>query len=169
MKCDMNGVYPYVMRIGVWTIETDRINGFRDVDVLCKKKGNLKHPNKYHLHINSEKNAFGLCRSIFYLTDSLNQIVNDVILLQYHHNVLGKEVEFQVPSHGNRKNSSLLFYPSQKSTLSEMKKGLSSATPSTVYNRCISDNGGTLKATNPGQLPRSRQQLYQMKYEKVRQ
>ena len=116
-----------------------------------------------------KENTFGLCRSIFYLTVSVNQIVNDVILLQYHHNVLGKEeVEFQVPSHGNRKNSSLPFCPSQKSMLNEMKKGLSSATPSTVYNRCISDNGGALKATNPGQLPRSRQQLYQMKYEKVR-
>ena len=169
VKCDMNGVYPYVLRIGVWTIETDKINGLRDVDVLCKKKANLEHPNQYHFHINSKKNASGLCRSIFYLTDSVNQIVNNVILLQYHHNLLGKgEVEFQVPSHGNRKNGSQPFYPSQKSTLNEMKKGLSSATPSTVYNRCISDNGGALKATNPGQLPRSRQQLYQMKYEKVR-
>lgn len=154
MKCDMNGIYHYVLRIRVWTVVTDKINGFRDVDVLCKRKPDLKHPNQYHLHINSKRNASGLCRSIFCMTDSVDQIVNSVIPLQHHHTVLGKEeVEFQVPLHGNRKNSSLSFYPLQKSTLNEMK-GLSSATPSAVYNRCIAENGGALKATNPGQLPR---------------
>ena len=115
IKCDMNGVYKHTLRNGVWTIEMKETERSRDVNVLCKKKKELDNSNQYHLHINSNRNTAGLCRSIFFITDSSNQIVNDVFLLQYHHKVPGTEdVEFHVPSHGNRKDVCRPFYPRQK-------------------------------------------------------
>ena len=84
--------------------------------MFFSKKGGAESPQSV-----SKRNKAGLCRSIFFMTDSSDQIANDLILLEYHHNVVRKEkVEFKVPSYGNRKSKESPFYPQQKSVLNEM-------------------------------------------------
>ena len=81
VKCDMNGVYEHVLRIGMWTIQVS--DDSRDVEILSKKKLELQpNINQYHLRINSKRNKAGLCRSMFLLEDHHNKIVNSTCLLQ---------------------------------------------------------------------------------------
>ena len=45
-----------------------------------------------------------------------------------------------------------------------MKRELSSNSPSVAFKDVASEWGGVMGAQNPGQLPRSRQQLYDLKF-----
>ena len=62
IKSDMNGAYSHVLRIGTWTLDVDDDG---TVEILEKKKVPLKKESEVHIHINSKKSKFGLCRSIF--------------------------------------------------------------------------------------------------------
>ena len=45
-----------------------------------------------------------------------------------------------------------------------MKRELSDNSPSVAFKKVASESGGVMGAQNPGQLPRSRQQLYDLKF-----
>ena len=63
-----------------------------------------------------------------------------------------------------RKNGKKPFYPMQRSTMEAMKRELSSNSPSVAFKDVASEWGGVMGAQNPGQLPRSRQHLYDLKF-----
>ena len=64
----------------MWTVKVGVNN---HVEILEKKKVELASDNEFHVHIHSKKNKAGLCRSIFYLLDQDEKIVNSTCLLQY--------------------------------------------------------------------------------------
>ena len=80
VKSDMNGVYHITLRVATWTVQVGASN---HVDILEKKKVELASDNDFHVHVHSKKNKAGLCRSIFYLLDLDEKIVNSTCLLQY--------------------------------------------------------------------------------------
>lgn len=108
-------------------------------------------------------NEHGLCRSIIFLIEKSGTILHDACLLQYH---IAKEnceeVKFEVTTHGNGKYGKKPFCPT-KSTMEAIKEELSHSAPSVAFKKVTSDSGGALKAQNPGELPRSTQQIYDLK------
>ena len=56
------------------------------------------------------------------------------------------------------------FYPMQRSTMEAMKHELSKNSPPVAFKNVASESGGVMGAQNPGQLPRSRQELYDLKF-----
>lgn len=162
VKSDMNGVYCDTLHICTWTVEVSEEN---DVDILDKKKIDLVNENAYHIYINSMCNKAGLCRSIFLLRGRDGEIQNSVCLLQY---TIAREgfntVGFEVPSHGNSKGKGKPFYPSKKSTLQAIKDELSSNSAAVAFTNVSVSAGGFLNAKEPGDLPRSRKQLYDIKW-----
>lgn len=71
---------------------------------------------------------------------------------------------FDVAPHGNRKHGKKNpFYQTQKSTLGTMKAELSGHAPSVAFRKVSNASDGMLGAQPPGQLPRSREQLYDLK------
>ena len=162
VKSDMNGKYSYPLRTGTWTLN---IHDDESVEILWKKKVPLKNKGDIHIYINSKKNDAGLCRSIFFLMLASGDILSQTCLLQYH--IAGEdadEVQFEVAPHGNRKHGGKPFYPLQKSTMEAIKNALSSKSPAVAHRNVCDIVGGVLGAEQPGQLPRSRQQMYDLKH-----
>jgi len=162
MKSDMNGVFFHTLRICTWTVEVDQEN---EVQSLEKKKIPLTGQNMYHIYINSMRNEAGLCRSIFFLRDQNEEILNSLCLLQY---TIAKEVQctevvYDVPSHGNRKGKSKPYYPTKKSTIQAIKDELGSNSAAVAFRNVAVSAGGALGARDPGELPRSRKQVYDLK------
>ena len=162
IKSDMNGAYTHHLRTGIWTID---VSEDMEVQIVEKRKMELKMKSNFHMHINSRRNRFGLSRSIFFLSNHDGDILHNTCLLQYH---IDKEncgeVAFDVAPHGNRKKGEgKPFYPTQKSTMQAIKQELSMKPASRVFNMVSSSVGGILGARQPEQLPRSKQQLYDIK------
>lgn len=124
----------------------------------------LEVEGQFHIHINSKRNAFGLSRSIFFLSNHDGDILHNTCLLQYHiDKEKCNEVVFNVAPYGNRKNGDKPFYATQKSTIQAIKEELSVKPVSGVFKMVVSSAGGILRARQPEQLPRSKQQLYDTK------
>ena len=161
VKSDMNGVYHITLRVATWTVQVGASN---HVDILEKKKVELASDNDFHVHVHSKKNKAGLCRSIFYLLDLDEKIVNSTCLLQYSLTDRAcEEVNFHVPPHGNSKSGKTPFYPSKKSTMEAIKRELASCSASVALKNVSDSSGGVLGAREPGELPRSKKQLYDLK------
>ena len=161
VKSDMNGVFCDTLRICTWTVEVSDEN---DVETLEKKKIDLVSEKSYHVYINSMRNKAGLCRSIFLLRDREGEIHNSVCLLQYTIAREGcNEVVYEVPSHGNSKRKGKPFYPSTKSTLQAIKDELNSKSAAVAFRNVSVSAGGVLNAREPGDVPRSRKQVYDIK------
>jgi len=162
VKSDMNGTFPKVLRIGTWTLD---VGVEMDVEILAKKKIPLTCDSQMHIHINSKMNVHGLCRSLFFLSDKGGNILHNTCLLQYHlaNENDGEDLVFDVAPHGNRKHGKKPFYLTKKSTLDAMKAELSEHAPSVAFRKVSNASGGILGAQQPGQLPRSREQLYDLK------
>lgn len=157
----MNGAYTYPLRTCTWTLD---VSDDREIQILEKRKVELKMEGQIHLHINSKRNAFGLCRSIFFLSKREREILHNTCLLQYHIEKENcDEVVYDVAPHGNRKKDEKPFYPTQKSTMQAIKQELSVKPASGVFKSVSSSAGGILGARQPEQLPRSKQQLYDIK------
>ena len=164
VKSDMNGVYPVTLRVATWTVE---IIGNDHVEILEKKKLELASNNDFHVHVHSKKNKAGLCRSTFFLLDRDKGIVNGTCLLQYTLTAKDcEELHFDVPAHGNSKSGKKPFYPTQKSTTEAINKELASSSVSVAFKNVSASAGGVLAAREPGELPRSKQQLYDLKNKK---
>ena len=166
VKADMNGIYNKLLKISTWTISVDPVDA--TINILERKKVDIPNDalDHYHLSIHSKMNHVGLCRSIFLLLDKHGEVANRSCLLQYHiHSPLAQnKVEFDVLPHGNRKHGNQPFYPTQQSTLGEIKSALRDGSSSAVvYNNVSRSNGGIMAVSHPGQIPRSRQQVYQCK------
>lgn len=167
IKDDMNGAYTNLLRCCIWTVECQKVAEDLEFRVVAKKELQLTESNQYHLVINSKGNKAcpSLVRSIFVLKDSSNKIVNGVALLQYHIDTGEDEVDFQVSLHGNsRKGSKAPFYPTCKSTLLAMKQRVVNTAPAQVYKVLSDQAGGAIQARTPGALPRSRKQVYDLKF-----
>ena len=161
VKADMNGTYRRMLRCCTWTVEVD---GDNHVRTLKKEKCDLVGKS-YHIYTHSSQNDVGLCRSIFIMRGTKGDIVNSQCLLQYTINVEDcKEVEFSVPSHGNSKEKCKPFYPSKRSTLQAMKEELTSNSPAVALRNVSVRAGGVLGANNPGDIPRGKHQLYDLKH-----
>ena len=162
VKCDMNGVYEQVLRVGVWTVQVGEDP--EDVEIVAKKRIPLEPGRKqFHPRMNSKRNKAGLSRSIFLLEDHHGHIVNSTCLLQYHVDREGCDrVEFEVASHGNRKHGQRPFYPTKKSVMQKMQDRVQHQSSSAVYSNLVSEQGGAVGARQPSDLPRSRQQVYQL-------
>ena len=162
VKSDMNGIFPKVLRIGTWTLD---IGDESDVQIVAKKKIPLTCDSQMHIHINSKMNGHALCRSLFLLSDKGGSILHNTCLLQYHlaDENDSEDLVFDVAPHGNRKHGKKTFYPTQKSTLDAMKAELSENAPSVAFRKVSNASGGMFGAQQPGQLPRSREQLYDLK------
>jgi hypothetical protein len=161
VKSDMNGVFTIGLRAGIWTIE---LTTDQNVNILAKKKLQPLQKNQLYLRINSKKNVHGLSRSLFHLEDAAGQIVNSACLLQYqldNHDI--DSVEFEVSKHGNRKHGSSSYYPTQKSVLDRMKHELPVKGATSIYHEMLQTKGGAVKIRDPGEIPRGRQQVWQLK------
>lgn len=161
VKSDMNGVYSRTLRIATWIVEIDEN---KDVEVVAKKKLELVHNRQHHLYIHSTKNVAGFCRSIFLLRGHDGEVINGQCLLQY--TIVDKdcnEVNFEVAAHGNSKGDNKPYYPSKKSTIEAMKKYLATNSPSVAFSNALAAVGGMLGAREPGDLPRSKKQTYDLK------
>ena len=162
VKSDMNGKYSHPLRTRTWTLNID---DDESVEILCRKKIPLKNKGDIHININSKKNDASLCRSIFFLMGASEDIVRQTCLLQYH--ICRKDadqVRFEVAPHGNRKHGSKPFYPMQKSTMEAIKNELSSKSPAVAHRNVCDFAGGVFGAERRGQLPRLRQQMYDLKH-----
>ena len=62
------------------------------------------------------------------------------------------------------KNGKKPFYPMQRSTMEAMQRKLSNNSPSVAFKNIARESRGVMGGQNPGQLPRSRQQLYDLKF-----
>ena len=161
VKSDMNGVYPVTLRVATWTVEVAPTN---HVEILEKRKLELASNNDFHVHVHSKKNKAGLCRSIFFLLDKGQGIVNSTCLLQYALTDRDcEELHFDVPAHGNSKSGKKLFYPTQKNTMEAIKKELAPSSASVTLKNVSASAGGVLAARESGELPRSKNQLYDLK------
>ena len=162
IKRDMNGAYTHHLRTGVWTID---VSEDMEVQILEKRKMELKMKSNFHMHINSRRNKSGLCSLFYFLSNLGGDILHNTCLLQYHIDKENSdEVVFDVATHGNRKEGDCKpFYPTQKSTLQAIKQELSMKPASGVFKMVSNSVGGILGARQPEQLPRSKQQLYDIK------
>lgn len=164
IKDDMYGTYNKVLRCGAWTVQCDVVSDDHvTIEVIAKKRVELDGDNKYHNIIRSKGNKVcpDLRRSIFVLQDSKGEIVNGVALLQYHISSDAEEVDFKVQSHSNeKKNTSTHFYPTAKSTMEAIKVQLKEKPPSQTFKAVSGMAGGPAGAKSPGELPRSRKQIY---------
>ena len=88
--------------------------------------------------------------------------MNNVSLLRYRISS-GEDVNFEVKSHGTAKKDKP-FFPSEKSLLHTMKEKVTKEPSRTVYEDVQHKASGHTKADNIGQLPRSRQQVYNLTY-----
>ena len=133
VQSDLNGVFANCKEIKTFTIEIksdDKRNEI--VHVISKKKLELQE-GQMHLRVHRVENEFGLIRNIFYFVESNGNIFNDCIILQYFldRNICGNatEAKFKVASHGNSSSSNdgraNAFYPLKKSTISNIKQGIS--------------------------------------------
>ena len=105
-----------------------------------------------------------LFRSIFLLQGRDGEIQNSFCLLQYTIAREGcNEVVYEVPSYGNSKTKRKPFNPSKKSTLQAIKDELGSNSAAAAFRNESVSAGGVLNASEPGDLPRSRKQVYDMK------
>ena len=162
VKSDMNGKYPHPLRTGTWTLN---VSDDDSVEILFKKKVQLKNEGDVYIYLNSRKNDASLCRSIFFLMGAKGKILGQTCLLEYH--IACKDadkVQFEVAPHGNRKHGTKPFYPLQKSTMEAMKNELTLKSPAVVHRNICDVAGGVFGVEQPGQLPRSRQQLYDLKH-----
>ena len=168
VKSDMNGVYNGVLRCGVWTVEIDIANEEEvNVQIVAKKAMPLTSDKQFHLVLHSKKNKAGpsLARSIFLLKDKSSSIVKNMCIVQYHILDGSETAEFTVHAHGNATSSfSKAFFPSKKSTLEAIRKGIQKKTSGTsVYSSLIRNAGGADGARSVSDLPRSRHQIYNLK------
>lgn len=161
MKSDMNGVFSHTLRICTWTVEVDEENEVHSLE----KKIALTGQNMYHIYINSMRNKAGLCRSIFFLRGQDEEILNSICLLQYTiaKEVQSTEVVYDVPSHGNRKGKRKPYYPTEKNTIQAIKDELGCNSAAMAFRNVAVSAGGALGARDPGELPRSRKQVYDLK------
>ena len=167
IKDDMNGAYTKVLRCCIWTVYATTIDGDIEFKTLDKKSVKLENSDQYHLYIHSKgnKGCSELIRSIFWLKNAKGEIVNHTVVLQYHISSKKDKVDFQVPCHGNRRNATHRpFYPSSKTTLESIKGQVTKDPASQVYKSVMQKSGGPSKARTPGELPRSRKQVYDMQY-----
>lgn len=162
IKNDMNGSYPHVLRTSTWTVEVEDDHSMH-YQVISKKCEELKTKDQYHLKFNSKKNHAGLCRSLVLLLDDNGAVVNNVCLLQYHISTGEDVVDFDVKSHGASQKGKP-FFPCEKSLLNTMKERVIKEPSRTVYEDVKQKAGGPSKAASIGQLPRSRQQVYNLSY-----
>ena len=134
-----------------------------------KKKEPLTSDKQFHLVVHSKKNKAGpsLVCSIFLLKGKNGFINNNVCLVQYHilEGNASTEADFTVKAHGNANAScSKAFFPSSKSTLDAIRKGIQGKTSGTsVYSSLVKHAGGAGGARTASDLPRSRQQIYSVK------
>ena len=152
---------PVTLRVATWTVEVASTN---HVEILEKRKLELASNNEFHVHVHSKKNKAGLCRSIFFLLEKGQGIVNSTCLLQY--TLTDKDCEelhFDVPAHGNSKSGKKPFYATQKSTMEAIKKELATSSASVALKNVSASAGGVLATREPGELPRSKKQLYDLK------
>lgn len=159
IKNDINGSFPQVLRTGTWTVKLQD----ESCQLFSKKRENLATEGLYHLKFNSKRNLAGLCRSIVLLMDNNGAVVNNISLLQYHNSSGEDVVNFEVKSHGTAKKDKP-FFPSEKSVLHTMKEKVTKEPSRTVYEDVQHNAGGPIKADSIGQLPRSRQQVYNLTY-----
>ena len=162
VKSDMNGVFSHTLRICTWTVEVDQENKMHSLE---KKKIALTAQNMYHIHINSMRNKAGLCRSIFFRRGQDEEVLNSMCLLQYTiaKEAQSTEVVYDVPPHGNSKGKRKPYYPTKKSTIQAIKDELGSNSAAVAFRNVAVSTGGALGARDPGELPRSRKQVYDLK------
>ncbi|PIK57067.1 hypothetical protein BSL78_06007 [Apostichopus japonicus] len=167
IKTDMNGVFNVTLRNATWTISVhDDITGTKvGCEVLYKRREKLEDRAQYHVtqHFKRNKSSPDLVRSIFMLRDHKGNIVNNCALLQYYVTG-GKDVHLVVGSHGNAKRSKKPFYPCAKSVHEIMQEKVASEAPSKVYQFLHGEAGGPMEQANAGYLPRSKHQLYDVKW-----
>ena len=151
VKDDSNGVYDRILRCATWTMEVFETEEGISSNVLHKKKVKLSSRNQYHLTIRSKCNKAcpKLVRSIFLLKDQESVTQNQLCFLQYHISTGEKTVNFHVPAHGNsNKKKCTPFYPTQKSTLDDMKNRLyEDKSAARIYSEIVSEVGGVENAT----------------------
>lgn len=74
-------IHTHPLRTGIWTLN---VSDDMEVKILEKRKVALEVEGQCHIHINSKRNAFGLSRSIFFLSNHQGDILHNTFLLQYH-------------------------------------------------------------------------------------
>lgn len=102
---------------------------------------------------------------LFFLSDEGGNILHNTCFLQYHleDDNDNEDLVFDVAPHGNCEHGKTPFYLTQKSTLDAMKAEVYENAPSVASRKVSSASGGMLGAQQPGKLPRSRKQLYDLK------
>lgn len=102
-----------------------------------------------------------LDRFVLYFCGNL---IHSQCLLQY--TIAHKEsdeVRFDIAAHGNSKRDDKPFYHTEKSIIEVMKENVSTKAPAVAFSQASTAVSGMSGALEPGDLPRSRKQRYDLK------
>lgn len=164
---DLNGVYKQCLEVKNHVVEiTESCQEQQKVKVYSNKKVELQE-NQWYLKVNRKKNHAGLIRSVSYFIDSLGQILEDAIIVQYivDQKVCGdvSEIKFNVKPHGNaKKNECASYYPLKKSTISSLHEGISASGKGCLGNVFKAALNKGSASDDFGDRPRSKHQVWAM-------
>ena len=167
VQSDLNGCFSKCIEVKTYTVNvsTDAMETY-STRVISRKKDKL-YSGQIHYRINRKENKAGLRRSISYFLDEEENIINDTIILQYTLNrmICGdvEDVSFTVESHGNskEKSSENSFYPIKRSTIQDLKNGMTGSKKRQAGSLYASRMEGQMEdfPRDFGDMPRSKKQI----------
>lgn len=162
LPCDDNGSY---LASGSHTL-TYKIVGddHSEVELVSRKREIPQFNGERYLYLRRIYRTNKACKNFrqigTYLEDTQGNIVNNTVLLQY--NFKGKETLFEAKPHGNSKNKSTSFLPTNKSTIHEIKEVAKQMKPKKAI-LSLTKSEDLLTATSSANMNRDRKQIYNMR------
>ena len=164
LPCDDNGSYKGSGTHN-WTYRIQNCNGRLQKSLVAKKRQDLGNDTSVVFLIRKYRTNMS-CNSfkqiISYAEDATGNIVNNIALVQY--NFQGDEKSFQIRCHGNKKNTSVPFPPTNQTTKERIKKFARESKPKKAMVKLSKEND--LLTTNASaSTVRDMTQLYNMRWQ----
>lgn len=159
---DDNG--PYASKgCHTWTFRVHRdLEGELTKDFIARKY--VDQDNRDYVYLKRKYRASKSCEDfrqiVSYAEDKQGNIIGNIALLQY--NFLNKERKFEIIAHGNKKDKTVPFMPTNATTKKKIKETASNTKPVKAMAN-FAQTSSLLEATNSASTPRDRMQIYNMR------
>ena len=167
LPADDNGTYRH-NGTRVWTYEIARKpNGTMKKKLVTKGKlpSDERIPGKQYLEIKRTYRKNNSCEDfhqvVTYAEDSGNVVNNNLAVLQYIF-VRGKERQFQITEHGNKKDKSVPFLPVSRTTQKSIRTTMKNQKPAEAM-QDLSRHSTMMTAESSPDVPRDLKQIYNVR------
>jgi len=135
------------------------------IKLISKKRQALTNPGERYIYLRriyrTSKGSQDFKQIVSYLEDEHSNILNNLALLQY--NFKGPEHNFEIKAHGNSKDPSTPFLPTNKTTKEVIREAATKMKPKKAI-LSLTKSQDLLNATSSAEMTRDRKQAYNMKY-----